>query len=369
MLEVEVEVQRAQVTVRDVELEAQRGQVNVRDVELEVRRTQVTVRDVEIEHARVRSEYWVLKVAKSRVGAIWFCFANFVSFIFILLVFLGNIYPSTTMFAMISIDLHPQFNNTLSFEIYRADNYTGTNPLTNRTEQPRYLYLGFSGHCNIYDNNSTHFNQYSKECTKSFVQPLLLPNGTLQNGAGKIRDTATHNVNFEQVYQMWKASAAFMILVMIYNVAGIAVVCAGKYEFVFKYFWIVAILLSIPPAVLAPVALSKVYSPLNGAQIPRWGVAFNKTGAGQCLGLGFFLLAMLLTFIGHPILFIVAIVIVGFSVAIVWWAFSCCSGGKPKEEDEEGNNSERGRREAEERRWKEERRRRKKGEEGSIMQF
>ncbi|KAK6332689.1 hypothetical protein TWF730_004348 [Orbilia blumenaviensis] len=265
-----------------------------------------------------QSQHRVFKIMKSRIGAAWFCFANFTSFVFILLVFLGNIYPSSTIFAMISIDLHPQFNNTISFEIYRADNYTGTNPVTNRIEEPRYLYLGFSGHCNIYDNNSTDFNEYSKECTKSFPQPLILPGGTLQNGNGDIRDVSTHHVNFGQVYQMWETTAAFLALTMIYNVASIVAVCAGKYELAFRYFWIMAIFLSVPPAVLALVALSRVYSPLNGAQLPRWGVSFSKSGAGQCLGLGFFLLAMLLTFVAHPIMLAGVIVVVGSGIFILY---------------------------------------------------
>ncbi|KAK6522997.1 hypothetical protein TWF281_002420 [Arthrobotrys megalospora] len=279
-----------------------------------------------------RSEHWVLKIMKGRIGAAWFCFANITSFVFILLVFLGNIYPSTTIFAMISIDLHPQFNDTLSLEIYRADNYTGINPLTNRIEQPRYLYLGFSGRCNVYDNNGTNVNQYSKECTKSFLQPLILPNGALQNENGERGDSYMHNINFRQVDQMWETTAAFMILTMIYNVASIVVVCIGKYELAFKYFWIMAILCSIPPAVLALDALSKVYGPLTG-------VALNKPGAGQCLGLGFFLLAMLLTFVCHPILLGVVIVVVGLCIFIVCWVLlaclSCISGSKTKEEEKE----------------------------------
>ncbi|KAF3165837.1 hypothetical protein TWF788_000659 [Orbilia oligospora] len=275
------------------------------------------------EHYPVQSEHWVVRAMKGRIGAAWFCFANFVSFVLIFLVFLGNIYPSTTIFAMISIDLHPQFNKTLSSEIYHASNYTGTNPLTNRIEQPRYLYLGFSGYCNIYDNNSTDPNQYSKECTKSFVQPLLLPSGTLQKQNGKVRDTSTHEFNLEQAYPMWQAAAALMILIMLYNVAGIAVVCAGKYyEFAYKYLWIVSILLSIPPTVLAPLALSKAFSLLDEAQ----------TGGGQCLGSSLFFLAMFLTFVAHPVLFVVAVVIVGFAIAIAWWIISVCCRNETREE-------------------------------------
>ncbi|KAF3138862.1 hypothetical protein TWF703_004403 [Orbilia oligospora] len=276
------------------------------------------------EHYPVQSEHWVVRAMKGRIGAAWFCFANFVSFVLIFLIFLGNIYPSTTIFAMISIDLHPQFNKTLPSEIYRANNYTGTNPLTNRIEQPRYLYLGFSGYCNIYDNNSTDFNQYSKECIKSFVQPLLLPDGTFQKQNGEVRDTSTHEFNLKQAYPMWQAAAALMILIMLYNVTGIAVVCAGKYyDFAYKYLWIVSILLSIPPAVLAPLALSKVYSPLGEAQ----------TGGGQCLGLNLFFLAMLLTFVAHPVLFVVAVVIVGFAIVIVWWILSICCMNETREEE------------------------------------
>ncbi|KAK6345212.1 hypothetical protein TWF718_007139 [Orbilia javanica] len=281
--------------------------------------------DIDDEPSHGWSKNRILKVAKGPIGAGWFCFANLASFVFIFLVFLGNIYPSTTMFGMISIDLHPQYNKTLSLELYRADNYTGTNPLTNRIEQPRYLYLGFSGRCNIYDNNSTDPNQYSKECTASFVQPLILPGGAFQEKSGKSEDAAAYNANVEQANHMWRAIAAFMILIIIYNAASVGVVCAGKYEFAFKYLWIAAILLSVPPAVLGQLVLSKAYGPISlGPQLPELAVALNKTGAGQCLGMVFFSLAVVLTFVAHPILLLVAIVIVGIFIAIMWFLIVLC---------------------------------------------
>ncbi|KAF3935755.1 hypothetical protein ABW19_dt0209897 [Dactylella cylindrospora] len=260
-----------------------------------------------------------------RLGAFYFLFTNFVSFLFLLLVCIANRFATTTVFALLSVDINPNYNLTRSFEIYRADNYTSFNPKTQQNEMPRYLYLAFSGVCNVFENNGSDHTAYSRYCTQKFVQPIFIPDGTWTNGSGAVRTEASREVDYDSINRMWTAAAALTILLMLYNAYNIIITLAGRYDIPWKYTWPFEILITIPAAVLVMVALTRAFQPIDGAQIPRWGVSFNKTGAGQCLGLGFFMLALLLTFVAHPVILLTVLIII-FSILVIIW--TCCCGSR-----------------------------------------
>ncbi|EPS45625.1 hypothetical protein H072_375 [Dactylellina haptotyla CBS 200.50] len=266
----------------------------------------------------------ILDLVKGKVGATWLCIANFVSFFLCILVFLGNVYENTSPFAMTSIDLHSRPDETLSFEVYQAENFTTFNPATSQLEQPRYLYFGFSGVCYIFQNSAANVPTYSRQCAQQFIQQLFLPNGTLRSN-GAVRPIDLRIVDYTIVNQLWQAAAALTIVIMVFNVGCIVGTCADTraYKYIIKFLWLPAIILTIPTIVLVLVCLTRIIRPLSaGSQMPDVGV-FYRTEAGYCLGLGLFILAMLLTLVANPVLMIGLLCFIFFPVTIAVICVGC----------------------------------------------
>ncbi|KAF3935761.1 hypothetical protein ABW19_dt0210098 [Dactylella cylindrospora] len=302
-------------------------------------------------------------VKRGPCGAFWFAFANFACFVFALLVLLANRFEKLTIFAIIPIDLHPEagfsyrgysYSSSPYSDYFTAENYTIVNPATNQLEEPRYLFISFSGVCHIFENYedstpdySYEPDFYSKNCTAKFLQPLFIPNGTFYSVIdSSVSNYTVSNYTFNiagldiglyggikipEANRYWTATAALLIMLMVYNVVAIGLCSAGYwYPVCFKWFWILGVVIMIPCAILCFFAQWRLLNPFGaGLQVYQLGYSFVETGPARNLGLFFFWLAMFCVLIAHPT---VLIVIVGLAVWPLALLIACCIGCCEEEE-------------------------------------
>lgn len=218
-------------------------------------------------------------------------------------------------------------------EVYRAINYTAINPLNDQLEPPRYLFLSFTGVCHIFDNNSNDTTKYTKQCTKRFVQPLFLPEGTLTNRQGEIRSTSDLRINETQLRGLWTATAAILVVTMAYNVIIIVLLAFGNRTGGWAMnTWPIAIGLTIPTIIMSIYSLSRVLRSLDTHQYPAELMSFDPNGATECYGMLLVFLALGLTFIANPyLLFFVGCIVLIVFIKMFGCCFGCCKGSSDKE--------------------------------------